>query len=250
MKDLTFGKTYNEYHDGTSIARSGLGTGAKVLSDYSWDADRARICVCDPGFTGLKCDLRMCPRGKDVMDVILSGEQPQIQTITLYDHNDLNTNFGGQTFALQFTTQRNQTFATQPIAWASPDSTLQLYIKNALLRLPNNAIDDVEVSVDSTNNLNGVVIDITFTGPAVMGPQHKIEVLADECSDGCTPLITGLANLRSYHATTLSGVEVSSQGSHNAHECGRRGKCDYTTGICDCYDGYAGDACDIFNEIV
>ena len=30
-----------------------------------WDADRIRGCVCDPGFQGVACALRSCPKGDD-----------------------------------------------------------------------------------------------------------------------------------------------------------------------------------------
>jgi hypothetical protein len=254
MKDLTYGETYNEYHNGVALSTSGLGTGGKTLENYSWDTERARQCVCDGGWAGLACEKRMCPNGNDIMDVIPAGYGSyiaQVQTITLYDANEVNTNFAGKSFALQYTSLLNETFATQPIMWASPDATLQTHIENALKNLPNKVIDDVTVTVDSTVGTNGVIINITFSGNTVQGAQYPIEVLADECSDGCTPLITGLTNLRTFHASTLSTVEITTAGSHPiAYECGRRGKCDYATGLCQCYDGYAGDSCNIFNASV
>lgn len=244
MKDLEFGKTYSEYHT------LGLGSGGTSLVDYSWDTDRARTCVCDPGYSGIDCMLRMCPIGKDIMDVILSGESPQIHKITLYDQDDDNSNFDSQTFALQFTSKKNETFATQPIAWSITDGDLETSIEEALVKLPNKVVDEVEVTVDSSDSTLGVIIEITFSGSIVEGEQHMIEVLTKECSEGCTPRITGLSNLRTWHLNdVLSKVEISDQGSHNSHECGRRGKCDYVTGLCSCYDGYMGDACNIFNSI-
>jgi len=248
MKDLTFGNTFHDYNDGSSYVLSGLGTGGKVLADLSWDSERARTCVCDGGWTGLKCNLRMCPVGNDIMDVLPSGEVRQVQTITLFDAIDDNTRFGTQTFGLQFTSMLNETLVTQPIRWVvGNDPLLQTYIESALMKLPNKVIDEVDVNIDSSSGSAGVVIHITFSGNTVQGTQHKIEVLADNCGEGCTPRRTGLTNLRSYHATDLSIIEVSTAGSHESFECGRRGKCAYSTGICACYDGFAGDACNIFN---
>lgn len=246
MKDIKFGNTYNEYYDGSSLEYSGLGAGGIAIKDYEWDSDRARACVCDPGWTGLACDKRMCPWGQDPMDVIPAGygsEVDQVQTITLYDANDLNSNFAGQSFALQFTSVLNETFVTQPILWAS-DLVLEGYIEEALSRLPNKVIDEVTVSVDSTNDLNGVVIHVTFSGNTVGGKQHKIEVLTKPCQDGCTPKITGLTNLRTFHSTSLSTVQVTTTGSHEAYECSRRGKC--VDGLCSCFEGFGGDSCQVF----
>ena len=110
MKDLTFGIVYNEYFDGSTNSLSGLGTGAKKFTDYSWDTERARACVCDGGWTGLSCEHRMCPMGNDIMDVIpnfdenaagpmagyvaaYGNEVAQVQTITLFDKDLTNANF-------------------------------------------------------------------------------------------------------------------------------------------------------------
>jgi len=30
-----------------------------------WDQDKTQRCVCDPGYTGIKCDQRVCPSGDD-----------------------------------------------------------------------------------------------------------------------------------------------------------------------------------------
>lgn len=263
MKDLTYGIVYNQYHDGTSLAKMGLGHGGKTFVDYSWDTERARSCVCDGGWTGLSCSQRMCPMGNDIMDVIptfdetstlgMAGhgnEYAQVQTITLYDKDDTNANFASKSFAIQYTSKLNETFITQPIMWHATDATLASYIENALERLPNKVVDDVVVSVDSSVNLNGVVIDVTFTGMAVQGKQHLLEIFQDECDEGCTPRITGLTNIRTFHASTLSNVVISTAGSHNSYECGRRGKCDHSTGLCKCFEGYTGETCSILTALV
>lgn len=251
VKDLKFGQSYHDYYDGSTYDKMGLGIGAKALvdTDLSWDNDRARTCVCDAGWTGLKCNLRMCPVGNDVMDHVPSPTLRQKHTITLYDSSTPmdNTNFGTQTFALQYTSQLNETFVTQPIAWNSNELTFADHIAGALTKLPNKLIDEVAVVVDLTNT--PATITIEFTGDSVQGPQHKIEVLAEKCGKGCNPLIDGLANLRSWHATDLSTVAVTTTGSHLSFECGNRGKCEYSTGVCKCYTGFAGPSCNVFNAI-
>ena len=96
--------------------------------------------------------------------------------------------------------------------------------------------------------------DVTFTGESVQGKQHKLEILADKCEVGCSPRITGLANLRTFSDTalsqTLSHVQISTPGSHNSFECGRRGKCNRKNGECSCFEGFTGSACGSLSALV
>ncbi|KAL9182792.1 hypothetical protein ACHAXT_004071 [Thalassiosira profunda] len=264
MKDLAFGIVYNEYYDGSSNLLSGLGVGGKTFAnEYSWDSDRARACVCDAGWMGLACDSRMCPYGNDVMDVIpgfdensllgmpgYGNEVAQVQTVTLFDADLDNANFDTKSFAIQFTSKLNETYVTQPIMWDTTDSVLAGYIESALKKLPNKVIDDVEVTVDSSVDANGVIIDVTFTGAAVQGKQHKLELLQDKCEEGCTPRISGLTNIRTFSDTTLSTVEISTIGSHQSHECGRRGVCDRDKGTCTCFAGFTGETCSVLTALI
>lgn len=264
MNELSYGIVYNEYHDASSNALSGLGSGAKkFVNRKAWDTDRARACVCDGGWTGISCADRMCPAGNDIMDVIptfdetsgtgMAGhgnEVAQVQKITLFDAALNNANFASKSFAMQFTSKLNETVVTAPIMWDLTDSTLEGYIESALKKLPNEVIDDVDVTVDSSTNANGVIITVTFKGQSVHGKQHKLEILKDKCDEGCTPRITGLTNLRTHSTTTLSKVEISTIGSFNSYECGRRGKCDLKTGLCHCFAGFTGETCSTLTALV
>jgi len=132
-------------------------------------------------------------------------------------------------------------------------------------------------TVDRT--ADAVVVTIIFSGDAVQGPQHPIIVEDYECSGGCTPRITGLglqtvtqatseigvvfANNSAYGSTYFGSTSRShiyegvdgpiydrnargaplSETYQNSYECGRRGKCDYSTGLCECFEGYSGENC-------
>lgn len=39
--------------------------GLDTNSPYTWDAQRIHGCLCDPGYTGFDCSLRLCPQGDD-----------------------------------------------------------------------------------------------------------------------------------------------------------------------------------------
>jgi hypothetical protein len=157
---------------------------------------------------------------------------------------------------------------------------LVLDIQAALENLPNNVIDKVEVHGDigvagGDGKLN-IGINVTFVGENVQGPQHPLHVKAYTCADGCTPLLTGLELAQSEgtldvyfgekgdHTESTSGddyfngatdpvyqyIAEVQKSDYNSFECGRRGKCDYTSGICSCFAGYTGNACNTITALV
>jgi hypothetical protein len=96
--------------------------------------------------------------GNDIMDVVPSPEIPHKQTFTLFDANEINSNFVGQTFALQYTFQSNQTFATKPILWDADNDVFATLTESALMELPFRAVDDVNVNVDQHSAGSACVI--------------------------------------------------------------------------------------------
>jgi hypothetical protein len=183
----------------------------------------------------------------------------------------------GRTFALVFTSKLNETFTTIPVKFAASDAhtdlkVMFLAVEHALEALPNGVIDNVDVagelrqttgawtSSESTTALDGtdgaaldggdthddaLYMNITFSGKNVQGTQNLLQVKHIHCSDGCTPKLDGL-NLR----WTSMTVREDEAADWNSYECGRRGKCDYSTGICQCFNGYAGLACGTITSLV
>ena len=158
----------------------------------------------------------------------------------------------------------------------------------ALKRLPNSVVDNVKVKltkpVDTTSLIptNGVYsglklsadgvtlfddtinfdtpilqFSVEFTGNNVQGTQHYLTVEAAKCLDGCTPLISGV-NLAAdgmgltvvTQPTMSTGLDNDMESDFNSYECGRRGKCDYRTGLCSCFNGYSGATCNIITALV
>jgi len=278
---LTNGQTpYNDYapgshrmsYDGTS---NQLMNGGVMPNDffeqtpynkfpfYSWDKSKSTSCVCDPEWGEYDCSKRMCPYGTDVMDHrnnMARAARYQVQSIELFAEatglsgNGLvnsataaSPNIDRKTFALTFKSKLNETFTTMPIVLVVDHAGFHNFVasvKTALEALPNRVIDKVDVAGD-TNGVDLVHLNLTFSGDHVQGPQYLVSVKANTCGDGCTPKLTGL-ELRNQWETIL---EVQNS-DFNSYECGRRGKCDYASGICQCFEGYTGLSCNTITALV
>jgi len=230
----------------------------KTFDYHNWDEGKVRGCVCDATYGDIDCSKRMCPYANDVLDVRdnllvdtkYQTQQLNFQALDLSSAGD--TSLNGKTFALTFRSKLNETFTTIPIVFKGDDlpdfvNDIQL----ALLNLPNRVIDGVTVT--GNNRLDAeqpglVSIDITFTGEGVQGPQNKILVEDYECGNGCTPKIDGL-ELQTRYSGHVSNNTENVLADYNSYECGRRGKCDYNTGLCSCFTGYSGCACQVLTTL-
>ena len=137
--------------------------------------------------------------------------------------------------------------------------------------LPNKVVDKVNVNVtfayetrmshDDTRGTNydkyidevaAMIIELEMSGNNLHGTQNLIAVEAEECLyPGCSPMLDGL-NLVVHNGGTgnqtfgkRSFVSEKQSADHNSYECGRRGKCDYSSGLCSCYEGFTGASCEI-----
>jgi hypothetical protein len=229
---------------------------AKGFAYTNWDKHKERSCVCDALYGDFDCSKRMCPYGNDVLDVRDNLDvvlKRQVQTIWFNFPSSETAAISGRTFALQFKTRLNETFTTIPIAFpvAAADNTLLPLFANdmqlALLKLPNRVIDGVTVVVKKVSYIN-FRAEFTFTGSSVQGPQHLLTVLNYECGDGCTPKLTGIPSETRVNKIN-SNITETILADYNSFECGRRGKCDYSTGLCQCFSGYSGDNCNTLHAL-
>lgn len=245
IEDLTYAADWN-------TNKLDYFTGEELTYDYNnWDTRKTRGCVCDATYGDIDCSKRMCPYGNDVLavrDNLLVSQKYQVQELEFRASvmNSIDTN--SRTFALTFKSRLNETFTTIPIVF--DDSDLTDFINDvhlALLNLPNRVIDGLTVTGQQMDRTR-VLIQITFTGDAVQGKQNLITVEDYECGAGCTPKLDGLG-LQTRVGRLPSDIEQTLAADFNSYECGRRGKCDYATGLCQCFTGYTGDNCNTLTTL-
>jgi len=249
MEDMVFGATWNDYSNRYFM------DDAKSFPYTNWDNQKVRGCVCDAQYGDIDCSKRMCPYGTDVLDIrqdyTLTNQKYQVQQLKFRTSNDFGS-LNSKTFALTFKSRLNETFTTIPINFKEDDMNDFIHdVQLALLNLPNRVIDGITVAgaLDISQNL--ITLSITFNGNNVQGPQHMITVEDYECSNGCTPKIDGLdlqsrVNFQMYGSPNATETVLA---DFNSFECGRRGKCDYATGLCNCFTGYTGDNCNTLTTL-
>lgn len=244
VEDLFYADTWNEY------AKSGFFTDPKTFPYHNWDEHKSRACKCDATYGDVDCSKRMCPYGTDVLDVrndLLASAKYHVQQIYFEAPEDAQNL--GNTFALTFKSRLNETFTTIPIYFDYSDvNNLVHDIQLSLLSLPNRVIDGITVAGVEVS-ATAIYVNITFTGSAVQGPQHLVTVEDYECSAGCTPKLTGLF-METRYGYAKSNISEYQTSDFNSYECGRRGRCDYSTGLCQCFLGYTGDNCNTLTTLV
>jgi len=204
--------------------------------------------------------------------------------------NTANSAQDGKTFALTFKSKLNETFTTLPIEWnyhtgSNGDSTdfaeLSRDIQAALEALPNRVIDSVNVNTESRVYVDDstapaacpvpsdatcvagtvITIQIEFVGEHVQGRQNLLTMRNYLCGDGCTPQLSGLELVPGsllIGSNSVTNTDINDDGTttteevsdFNSYECGRRGKCNYDTGVCQCFAGYTGLACNTITALV
>merc|ERR1712094_113384 len=142
-------------------------------------------------------------------------------------------------------------------------------MESALLALPNGVVDGVSVNMShvgagaySDLSSGTFIFSVYFSGTSVQGPQNKLILEMASCGDGCTPKLGVVDVFTSTHAGTgpgtrasvvdkpLVSVEETTAADYNNYECGRRGKCDYDSGLCDCFEGYTGYKCQVQTALI
>lgn len=252
LQNLPFGAVAPDFPADQALGDFSV-SDAHTFSYYNWDRSKTRGCMCDPEYGDVDCSKRMCNYGTDIMDQrddLTTTGKYQVQKIQIKAATTFFNNSGlsGDTFALTFKSKLNESFTTVPIPMFTGQTDFRkfvLQVEQALERLPNGVIDNVDVAGNFHVYSNVVYLNISFVGETVQGPQHLVTVKDYLCGDGCSPKLTGVELMPA--SNDISELQLS---DYNSYECGRRGKCDYSTGICSCFAGYSGATCGIISCLV
>ena len=190
------------------------------LEYKDWDADMIHGCVCDEAWEGPACDQMSCPKGDDpttsgVVDVQL------IHCICYDCAGGLNISFRGEQTA----------------------------------QIPHNAkLHQIEYYLDKLTKLEDYDVSFVLGSSLCSGaPDGSILRLAINIPHGSWSgaLSAVASNQMRGKITVASGGDVirlpsnnlryysSIEGTTEFKECSGRGSCNYFTGNCDCYQGWA-----------
>ena len=238
-----------------------LDRSAPLFEYNGYDIKNVRTCQCDAEYIGADCSLRMCPFSNDVMDINenqFADVKINVQRIRITHEGDMDL-VNGKTFSLAFRSRLNETYSTIPIVFnPSEPGVMAEHIRSALVSLPRQIISDIQVHADDnyvagSDTPDSFVANITFIGDGVQGFQHLLTFENLYCGDGCTPKLSGMdlyPTTGKQSASLTANITEIVEGDLNSYECGRRGKCDYETGICECFSGFTGEYCGICTNLI
>jgi hypothetical protein len=229
-------------------------TASGIAGYDGWDKSMMQVCKCDPGWEGVSCSERMCPRGDDPLT---TGQTSGMVFLGLGKYSQGAATDGedatGGAFTLTYTDSYGRPFTTFPI---DATTVTRIAVKEALEALPNFAIPSVTVTTEAGTQ-NSLLLKIEFTDDRNTENVPTITVNDDGCSSqGCQNVFTaitsstgGKAIAALYTSSFTVGHDsatkaiVYSVGTKEHATCSNRGSCDGENGMCECFDGYTGTAC-------
>lgn len=178
----------------------------------SWEQSRYQVCQCDGGYTGADCSQRTCPYGDDP-ETTCSASKKQVQSVTV-DFGTIPTSLSGSLPASLYDTDEivlvyagpdGTNYTTNAIKDVFDASTTgAAALKNALVSLPNFAIDSVSTSGSGSSTSPKVVYKVTFDAPLTSATAPRLQV-ANNRLPGNHALLQCVANIDGSMGCTTAG---------------------------------------------
>jgi hypothetical protein len=194
---------------------AGFSYGEDPNDSNTWERQKIRACLCDPGFFGYDCSLRECPRGDDPNTLNDAIEVQLIQCIA-----------NGGIFQLSFRDE-----ITGDIAFNANDAS----IKAALEALET--IGTVQVTLfngmTACSTTGNTLIAVEFS--TELGDLPSLKGYTDYLKDNVNGNgADGTGKLQMATGGAMLGGKTSIKGTRENIFCSNHGKCDYSTGQCIC----------------
>lgn len=119
--------------------------------------------------------------------------------------------------------------------------------------LAPNIVDVEKVDVDGSNDEK--TISITY-GPTTTGRQHRIEIITNKVLDTDEFYVNHIFPGGYHGMVTIeenpldADIEYVDLYKRPPTECSNSGECDYNSGLCTCFTGYYGPACEEASSIM
>lgn len=195
------------------------------IYDKVWDADKMHGCVCDEGYEGYDCSLRVCPHGDDPLTTFNNVNEKQLLVCEVPPN-------AADTFTLTFTKQGPpyRLITTPPISSTADAKD----VMNAFFGIAVTAVTFSETGskvcmqpVTQGTTVTKNVVTIEFTKD--FGDIPKL-IPGGKLKDQVT--------IFNNDETEPNSKIMAVKGTKENIPCSGRGFCDELTGVCACYTSY------------
>ncbi|GMH52091.1 hypothetical protein TrRE_jg12443, partial [Triparma retinervis] len=217
-------------YDSKPGATGGDGMGPKYTN---WDAESIGVCNCDFGFFGPDCSRRMCPKADDPITINQNYRSVMVRLNTGNGAGfggTLKVNYLGHIAEFSMTTQWTPAYCKQQ--WEKLDN-----------------IETVSCLVDEGNSINSAyegknaTMNVTFTAfPTLPSENNFFSHTGNPPISSFTCDTSGIA-VTAGSSKSCVIKDLISTDVREYEFCGRRGTCDFSSGLCYCFIGYTGMDC-------
>lgn len=200
----------------------------------NWESSVLQMCYCDDGYTGYDCSLRMCPKGDDYKT---TGQTYREIEIDIQPDDSSDTLSG--TITLHFGKYSVTFDGNQDSVDCDADVIDQL--------------DNINAATCATaaGSGGGATYTITLEAYPTLPKQNNLFYHDGDVTD--SDFFCDTSRLETDGANPGTCVVTNNNPNDDVYEyayCGNSGICDFSDGVCSCFDGFTGVACESLLEVI